>query len=101
MADAIPPGGSVVVPRDWLEGELRAFEPASAEPDDLTVEQVAKYLHRSESTVRDWMESGRFPGAYKRGKGWRVPRTELQEVIPNNDEHARLGAWRAVRRSRR
>jgi hypothetical protein len=47
------------------------------------------------------MVSGRFPGAYKRGKAWRVPRAALQEVIPTDDEHARLGAWRAVRRSRR
>jgi excisionase family DNA binding protein len=101
MAEAIPPGGSVVVPRDWLEAELRALEPASDAPDDLTVEQAAKHLHRSESTVRDWMESGRFPGAYKRGKAWRVPRAALQEVTPTDDEHVRIGAWRAVRRSRR
>jgi excisionase family DNA binding protein len=101
MADAIPPGGSVVVPRDWLENELRGLEPASAEPEDLTVEQAAKHLHRSESTVRDWMESGRFPGAYKRGKAWRVPRAALQEMVPTDDEPARLGAWRAVRRARR
>ncbi len=99
MAEAIPPGGSVVVPRDWLQGELEALEPASAEPD-LTVQQAAKHLHRSESTVRDWIECGRFPGAYKRGRAWRVPRATLQEGIPAADERVRLGAWRAVRRSR-
>jgi excisionase family DNA binding protein len=92
----------IVVPRDWLESELQGLELArgGGEPGDLTVEQAAKQLHRAESTVRDWMESGRFPGAYKRGKAWRVPRAALQEGIPTDDERVRLGAWRAVPRSR-
>ena len=101
MAEAVPPGGSVVVPRDWLEGELQALELYPGEPGDLTVEQAAKQLQRPESTVRDWMESGRFPGAHKRGKVWRVPRTALQGVMPTDDKPARLVAWRAVRPSRR
>ncbi len=104
MAQAVPPGGSVVVPRDWLDAQLQALEPASVEPDDLTVEQAATHLHRSESTIRDWVESGRLPGAYKRGRVWRVPRAALAGSIPTqhvDNDAARLGAWRAVRRSRR
>jgi excisionase family DNA binding protein len=92
-----------VVPRDWLDAQLQALEPASVEPEDLTVEQAAKHLHRSESTIRDWVESGRLPGAYKRGRVWRVPRAALTNGIPTervDEDAARLGAWRAVRRSR-
>jgi excisionase family DNA binding protein len=103
MAQSVPPGGSVVVPRDWLDAELQALEPTSVVPDDLTVEQAAKHLHRSESTIRDWVESGRLPGAYKRGRVWRVPRTALNNGIPTgrvDNGLARLGAWRAVRRLR-
>jgi hypothetical protein len=54
--------------------------------------------------VRDWVESGRLPGAYKRGRVWRVPRAALEKGIVDrapDDEPARLGAWRAVPRSRR
>ncbi len=93
-----------MVPRDWLEGELQALEAHPGESGDLTVEQAAKELHRPESTVRDWMGSGRLLGAYKRGRVWRVPRTALKKAIPDkapDDEPARLGAWRAVPRSRR
>ena len=103
MAEVVPPGGAVIVPRDWLEAELQALGPAPGDGGDLTVEQVAEQLHRPESTIRDWLESGRFAGVYKRGRVWRVPRAALEKPRPApapDDEPGRLDAWRRVRRSR-
>ena len=55
-----------------------------------TVATLAAQLHRSASTVRGWLEEGRFPGAYhlpasgkvsKRGRpkvgAWRIPQVAL------------------------
>lgn len=103
MAEAVPPGGAMVVPRDWLEAELQALGPMLPNGGDLTVEQVAEQLHRPESTVRDWLDSGRFAGAYKRGRVWRVPRAALEMRRPAaepNEAPARLDAWRRLRRAR-
>lgn len=104
MAEAVPPGGAVIVPRDWLEAELQALGPAPGEGGELTVEQVAQQLHRPESTIRDWLDSRRFTGAYKRGRVWRVPRSALKQNrggdSPERDKPVRLDAWRSVRRRR-
>jgi excisionase family DNA binding protein len=102
MAEAVPPGGAVVVPRDWLETELRALVPTLEDGADLTVDQVAEQLRRPVSTIRGWLEGGRFAGAYKCGRVWRVPRRALdaRRVTPVAErEISRLAAWRSVRRS--
>jgi len=103
LAEAVPAGGAVIVPRDWLDSELQALSSELGDGDELTVAQVAASLNRPESTIRDWLDSGRLTGAYKRGKVWRVPRTALNKGRLGRapqDELARLNAWRRVHHSR-
>src|SRR5438876_9123747 len=103
LAEAVPVGGAVIVPRDWLDAELQALSSGLVDGNDLTVAQVAESLNRPESTIRDWLDSGRLTGAYKRGKVWRVPRAALDKGRlgrARHDEPARLNAWRRVHHSR-
>ncbi len=103
MTKTVPSGGAVMVPRDWLEGELETLGNVLGDVGDFTVQQVAEALHRPESTIRDWLESDRFAGAYKRGRMWRVPQAAIETIrspaAPQGDA-MRLDAWRRVRRSR-
>lgn len=119
LAQVVPPGGSVTLPRDWLVTELEAkSSPSATTTGDLTVEEVAAQLRRSASTVRSWCERGLFPGAYhlpasgkvsKAGRAkvgaWRVPPAALA-AFQHRDQgsaepggHADLGAWRQRRRA--
>ncbi|MDX2060103.1 MAG: helix-turn-helix domain-containing protein [Gemmatimonadales bacterium] len=86
---------------------------ATAVGPDPTVVDLAHRFGRSPSTIRWWIESNRFPGAYRfRGKEWRVPAAAVAAF--EADERARrtpapigaasegagavvdLGAWRRV-----
>jgi excisionase family DNA binding protein len=106
-AELLPPGASVTVTREALLAAIgRApTAPAEAPTDDLTVADLAARFQRSASTVRGWIEAGRFPGAYKlRGRDWRVSPAavdafrEHERRRPSRGTHD-LGAWR--RRQRR
>lgn len=75
--EGIPDGGSVTLPVAWLRERLEG-----ANEDvvvDLTVEQVAKKLNRSPSTVRNWLAAGDIPGAYRlKRREWRIPPSALE-----------------------
>lgn len=106
----LPDGAAVMLPvsavRDWL-----ADEPAGADGPlcDLTVEDVARELDRSTSTVRTWLAAGKVQGAYRlQGREWRVPRSALRQFLNEqgstaqahpglDDRVADLGAWRKER----
>jgi hypothetical protein len=115
LAEALPPGSVVPVPREALL-ELVA---ASAQgpgtdrdhvvpPVDLTVMDVALRYGRHASTVRAWLERGLFPGAYRlHHREWRVPRTALvafethaRESSPSTaarkEKAVNLAAWRTA-----
>jgi len=81
LAEALPAGAAVPVPREWLLHLLAgqgAPTPASA-PADPTVEEIAARYGRAASTIRGWCEAGRFPGAYKlRDREWRIPLAALE-----------------------
>lgn len=47
----------------------------------LTVQQVAAQLKLSEQRIRVLVKGGRFPGAYKHGRGWAIPRSALDKYI--------------------
>ena len=47
---------------DGLEAEIKVSGAVAAL---LTVAEIAEQLHRSPSTVRTWVEDGRFAGAYR------------------------------------
>ncbi len=48
-----------------------------AEPEMLTVAEVAALLRVSEKSVREWVKSGRLP-AIRIGKVIRIPRSSVQ-----------------------
>jgi len=106
----------------------QASPPPAEDAALLTVRQLGARLHRSPSTVRSWVEAGRFAGAVKVGRGWLVPASSvvafLDEQRPetplhdqpgrtippgpvrrphpprarDGDARVNLGAWREVRR---
>ena len=99
LAEALPPGAAVSVPREWLL-ELLA-DPGQAGGPDLTVPELAKLFTRSEASVRSWLERGEFEGAYKLGgKAWRIPRAavtgfrERQASRPQESGAVSLSDWR-------
>lgn len=51
----------------------------------LTVQEVAKYLKVSRSTVWRWCNQGRLL-AFKAGHGWRVHRTEVERLMGHAPE---------------
>ncbi len=74
-AQMLPPGATIGLPVEIIREALgaAAVEGATA---DLSVAQLAERFGRSRSTVRGWLEAGRFPGAYKlrkRSRALRVP----------------------------
>jgi hypothetical protein len=81
MAEAVPPGGAVLLPRDWLVEALEGAGSPVAQPlaVDFTVTDLVALFGKRPSTVRSWLEAGLFPGAFKlRGKTWRVPRSAVE-----------------------
>ena len=80
LAESLPAGTAIPVPRELLlellEGHAPAGQPAAADP---TVDEVATRYGRAPSTVRGWCEAGRFPGAYKlHDREWRIPRAAVE-----------------------
>jgi hypothetical protein len=69
---------TVSVPRRALEALLVApgarddVAPAAVVAD-LSVGRVGVLLGWKPSTIRQWAERGRFAGAYKLGRVWRIP----------------------------
>jgi hypothetical protein len=79
VAEALPTGAVVPVPREALLELLEAVEPIGISPVDPTVEEIAKRYGRAPSTVRGWCEAGRFSGAYKlHDREWRIPLAAIE-----------------------
>lgn len=55
-------------------------------PDVLTVDEIARYLRVSRTTICRWCVQGRLP-AFRIGRGWRVQREDLEQYI----KHAMAG----------
>ena len=100
LAEALPSGSIVPVPREWLLAVIQGNDNAGVPPNasaDLSPHDLAKLFGRSATTVRGWIERGEFPGAYKlRGKAWRVPRGAVSTFIARQSREAddRPGASR-------
>lgn len=100
LAEALPAGTAVPVPREWL---LELLDSGALLPErtgvaaaDLTVEEVAQRFGRNASTVRGWVTQGIMPGAYRlRGREWRVPVASLRAF----EDAERRGGTRAALRS--
>lgn len=91
LAEALPDGTAVPVPRAWLmellepaTGAVNArIRPAGASellpPMDLTPEEAGAALHRSPVTIRAWCAASLLKGAYRlRGRQWRIPVKTLE-----------------------
>jgi hypothetical protein len=81
LAEALPAGAAVPVPREWLLELLADQGHATSRTTamDPTVEAIASRYGRAPSTVRGWCEAGRFPGAYKlHDREWRIPMAALE-----------------------
>lgn len=75
VAELLPPGASVTVPREALLEALNGLPTGG----DLTVEQLARRLGRSPSTVRSWLQTGVLAGYRFRRRQWRVPPAAIAE----------------------
>lgn len=110
LAEALPPGTAVPVPRELLL-QLLSNGGTPVPSADLTVADLCQQFRRKPSAVRAWLERGEFVGAYKlHGRDWRVPiaaveayRTRQQQGADNPapapaSGTADLSAWKAERR---
>jgi excisionase family DNA binding protein len=95
IAEALPAGSAVPVPREmlleWLGESCEA--PAAV---DLDVQAVADLLGRKASTVRSWCASGRLRGYRLNSREWRVTPAALAafQEQQRGDAPVSLGAWR-------
>lgn len=53
----------------------------AAEREMLNTKQVAEILLVTEWTVRDLVRKGKFPNAARPGKGWLIPRADVETYI--------------------
>jgi hypothetical protein len=105
VAELLPAGASLTLSREALlealgDVDVGASATVSAEQ---TVGELGVQFHRSPSTIRGWLEVGRFPGAYKlRGRDWRVPVAAVEAFVAAEQKSrgrtADLGSWRKHRR---
>jgi hypothetical protein len=112
LAERLPDGAALTLPKAALLEALDHAEKVSGDAVtvDLGVDQLAELLSRSESTVRGWLEAGRFPGAYRlpgqrRAGAWRAPLASLEAFRESARLRGRstaagataLGVWRRHR----
>jgi hypothetical protein len=85
LAEALPPGAAVPVPREWLldllEGAGHNDPDASSAGPDLTVAEVAAELQCPANRVREAITKRQLIGYRVPGVvGWRVTRRALDEA---------------------
>lgn len=110
LAAALPSEASSVTltRRDILAMlESAPEETASSTGRDMTVEEVAKEVQRSPSTIRRWLIAGELRGYKLQGRDWRVTRPALREYLarqarpddepPGDDPRVNISAWRDLR----
>ncbi len=99
LAEELPPGASVSVPRGWLLELLCTPTEPEAVNGDLSAAQVAERFGRQPSTIRGWCSDGVFPNAYRRNdREWRIPLEDVEalEERQRGRPGVGLGAWKDV-----
>jgi predicted DNA-binding transcriptional regulator YafY len=54
-------------------------------PDTLTAQELADYERVDVRTIRHDLAAGNVPGAWRRGKAWRISRDAYLEAIGRTD----------------
>jgi Helix-turn-helix domain len=106
LAKHMPPGSSVTFTAESLLALLEGSpeRPAPETTGDLSVAQIAAQLQRAPSTVRGWLEAGRFAGAYKlNDRDWRIPPDAFAAFYAaqrgaGTPQPVDLSGWRRMRR---
>lgn len=113
MADALPPGATVTLAREWLLEELEREAVQSGDSGDLTVGQACALLGRRASTVRAMCARGDLRAYRYRKAEYRITPDAISEYLAREREGATeprvsgapmddaLGAWRHVRHRER
>jgi hypothetical protein len=106
LAEALPVGAAVSVPREWLlellEGAAPSPVPTNVQAADMTIADLALRFRRHASTIRGWLDKGAFAGAYKlRGREWRIPAESLAafEEAARREAGIRVAAPKGSRHS--
>ena len=77
MIDGMPHGASITLPvntvREWLNDNGSGLD------QDLTVEEVGEFFHRSPVTIRTWIRDGRLEAYHFRGKEYRITHSALED----------------------
>jgi len=111
--ETMPPG--TLVPRDWLLTRLASFASATelgvvtpGDLVDLSIHDLCGLFGRRPSTIRQWLERGDLPGAYRlRGREWRIPRAGVEAFQHSQRASSSptrsmaptdLSSWRSVKR---
>ena len=81
MIEGIPDGASVLLPVDTVRTWLH--ENGSGLDQDLTVEEVGKFFHRSPVTIRTWIRDGRLRAYIFRGREYRATASALEDFQEN------------------
>ncbi len=99
LAEALPPGAAVPLPREWLLSLL-----ASAGDGGPTLrydtEAAARLLGVAPKTVASWCTQGRFPGARKTGGAagkWTIPADAVLALAEGADPAHEEASWRPDR----
>ena len=77
MIDGMPDGASITLPVDTVRERLS--QNGSGLDQDLTVEEVGKFFHRSSGTIRTWIRDGRLRAYRFQGREYRVCESALEE----------------------
>lgn len=113
LASALPSGDATVTFTKaslvaLLEGEPEDSQSALGRP--MTVKEVAEYVGRSESSVRDWLQAGTLNGFKLNNRDWRIRPSELakyleqQSTAPHHPEESLepegdISDWRRIQPS--
>jgi len=64
--------------REWMQGI--AEDVLHPPPSEYTVREASEELGVSLHTVYRWLYDGVFENAYRMRGGWRIPRSDVQDV---------------------
>jgi hypothetical protein len=81
LADALPAGSSISLPREWLLALLEGTTAAPAQPAEYTAKEAARMLGRAPGTIRTWCEQGMVRDSYRNaGREWKIPAASLEDL---------------------